>query len=331
MAIEGMTDAPVADTSAADEVSYESIVKKWDATLSEADDADAVAAILKEPESEDESPVEAEAAAVETPAEPAQAAPAPVIEDLLAKARQEAEARAQQKQSRNFEQEIAQAKAEAEALKSRLARNPLEVIKEIGLNPIDLANYAYAEALGEDAPQEFRDKLNQTALERKVEDKLRELERREQEWQQAQQQRETQALIAQLDNELVASVHNVPESFSLMKQAAAQDQTYAYEALVEATNQYFQASGGRLPTAQQAMQIAEAGLERLARLFKAQQKSDAPTQATEGRETRKQSPTKTLSDTDTAEKPSRRAAQPEARDTDAWIRGALRKTVEKPK
>lgn len=320
------TEAPVADTAAADDQSYEAVVKKWDTQLAEADDADAIAAILKEPESDDESPVEDEAPA----AEPAQAAPSPAVEDLLAKARQEAEARSQQKQTRNFEQEIAQARAEAEALRGRLAKNPLAVIKELGLNPIDLANHAYAEALGEDAPQEFRDKLNQTALERKVEDKLRELDQREQQWQQAQQQRETQALISQLDNELVASVQNVPESFALMKQTAAQDQSYAYEALVEATNQYFQASNGRLPTAQQAMQIAEAGLEKLARLFRSQQTSDADTQATEGRETRKQSPTKTLSDTDTAEKPSRRAAQPEARDTDAWIRGALRK-IEKAK
>jgi hypothetical protein len=101
---------------------------------------------------------------------------------------------------------------------------------------------------------------------------------------------------------------------------------YAYEALVEATNQYYQASGGKLPTAQQALQIAEAGLERLNRLFAQEQKtSDAETLATEGSQDRKQSKSKTLSDSDTAERPSRRSAQePDARDTNAWIRHGLR-------
>jgi hypothetical protein len=137
-------------------------------------------------------------------------------------------------------------------------------------------------------------------------------------------------MISQLDNELVANVVNAPDATPLFKQAASRDQNYAYEALVEATNQYYQASGGKLPTAQEALQIAEAGLERLSRLFVAQQQnSDAETQATEGAG-RKQAASKTLSDTDTAERPSRRSAQqPDAHDTDAWIRSALRKTTTK--
>jgi hypothetical protein len=321
--------APANDPYKADDSAFGEIAAVWDAKFQEAhaaDEADATAALMAE------APIPAAEAPVETkeaPEPPKEAPPADVVSDvdaLLAKAREEAEARSRYKQERSFDQEIATARAEAEAFKSRLRQSPLEVIKELGLNPVDFANQAYAEALGDDAPPEFKSKLNQTAIERKVEAKLQELEKREQQWQQAQQQREVQAMISQLDNELVASVQNAPDNYSLFKQAAGRDQNYAYEALVEATNQYYQASGGKLPTAQMALQIAEAGLERLNRLFSGQPKnSDAQTQATEGKEDRKKSSSKSLSDTDTAEKPSRKAQEPDARDTDAWIRAGLRK------
>jgi hypothetical protein len=317
---------PANDPYKADD-SYEEVAAIWDAKFQEAkaaDEADAVAAdavVEEAPVEEAEEPAPAPEAVV-------QAQPDVVsdVDALLARAREEAAARSRYKQERSFEQEIAQAKAEAEALKSRIKQSPLEVIKELGLNPVDLANMAYAEALGDDAPPEFKSKLNQTSIERKVEEKLRELEQREQQWQQAQQQREVQAMISQLDNELVASVVNAPDTTPLFKQAASRDQNYAYEALVEATNQYYQASGGKLPTAQEALQIAEAGLERLNRLFASQQNnSDAQTLATEGKTDRKKSQTKSLSDTDTAERPSRRSSnEPDARDTNAWIRAGLR-------
>ena len=323
--------APSNDPYKADDAAYDEIASVWDAKFQEAkaaDDADALAAEAAEPAL----PPQEDDAADEDIGKPDNSPPALAqpdvvsdVDSLLAKAREEAEQRSRFKQERSFEQEIAQARAEAEALKTRFKQSPLEALKELGLNPIDIANHAYAEALGDDAPPEFKSKLNQTAAERKIEEKLRELEKRDQEWRQAQQQREVQAMISQLDNELVASVQNAPDNYSLFKQAASNDQNYAYEALVEATNQYYQASGGKLPTAQQALQIAEAGLERLNRLFSGKQKtSDAPTQATEGKD-RKKSAGKSLSDTDTAERPSRRSSgEPDARDTNAWIRAGLR-------
>ena len=322
------TQAPNGPHDKADDAVYDEIASVWDAKFQEARTADEADAQVAEKAEEALPPAE-----TKTEAAPAavteQPKPADIISDvdaLLAKAREEAEARTRYKQERNFDQEIAQAKAEAESLKSRVKQSPLEVLKELGLNPVEIANLAYAEALGDEAPAEFKQKLNQTAVERRVEDKLRELEQREQKWQQAQQQREAQAMIAQLDQELVATVHNAPDNHRLFKQVANRDQNYAYEALVEATNQYYQASGGKLPTAQVALQIAEAGLERLNRPFAQEQKdSDAETLATEGKEDRKQSRSKSLSDADTAERPSRRSSQePDARDTNAWIRAGLR-------
>jgi hypothetical protein len=324
------TTAPNGPHDKADDAVYDEIASVWDAKFQEAkvaDDVEAKAAdeIIGKPDNSVEPAADEAPEAVVTE----QAQPPSIVDDvdaLLARAREEAEARTRFKQERSFEQEIATARAEAEALKSRFKQSPLEVIKELGLNPIDLANHAYAEALGDEAPAEFKQKLNQTSMERRVEEKLRELDQREQKWQQAQQQREAQAMIAQLDQELVATVHNAPDNHRLFKQAANRDQNYAYEALVEATNQYYQASGGKLPTAQVALQIAEAGLERLNRLFAQEQKnSDAETLATESKEDRKKSGSKSLSDSDTAERPSRRSAQePDARDTNAWIRHGLR-------
>lgn len=323
------TSVPNGPHDKADDAVYDEIASVWDAKFQEAkaaDEADAKAADAQE----EAAPVETKADEAPPEAVTEQAQQPSIIDDvdaLLAKAREEAEARTRFKQERSFEEEVAKARAEAEALRSRLKQSPLEVIKELGLNPIDLANHAYAEALGDEAPPEFKQKLNQTSVERRVEEKLRELEQREQKWQQAQQQREVQAMIAQLDQELVATVHNAPDNHRLFKQAATRDQNYAYEALVEATNQYYQASGGKLPTAQQALQIAEAGLERLNRLFAQEQQksSDAETLATEGKEDRKKSGSKSLSDSDTAERPSRRSSQePDPRDTNAWIRAGLR-------
>lgn len=317
------TRNPANDAYSGDNETYGEIAAVWDAKFQEAreaDEADAQAAQEGEPAVAEEAPEPAVEAAP-----PAESPTRVAADELLQRARQEAEERGRYRQERNFEQEIEAARREAESFKSRVRQSPLEVIKELGLNPIDLANMAYADALGDDAPEEFKSKLNQTSVERRVEDKLRELERREQEWQQAQQQREAQGMIAQLDNELVSTVLNAPDSYTLFKQAAINDQNYAYEALVEATNQYYQASGGKLPTAQQALQIAEAGLERLNRIFSSKQNSDAETQATEGDKGRKPPKTKSLSDTDTAEKPTRRSEQePDARDTNAWIRAGLR-------
>jgi hypothetical protein len=320
------TQAPNGPHDRADDAVYDEIANVWDTKFQEAKAADEVDAQAADAAEEVVADAPAEKLSKSDSIEPVQPSIVDDVDALLARAREEAEARTRYKSERNFEQEITAARAEAEALKSRMRQSPLEVIKELGLNPIDLANFAYAEALGDEAPAEFKQKLNQTSVERRVEEKLRELEQREQKWQQAQQQREAQAMISQLDQELVASVHNAPDNYRLFKQAAGRDQSYAYEALVEATNQYYQASGGKLPTAQVALQIAEAGLERLNRLFAQDKKSsDAETLATEGKEDRKQSRSKSLSDSDTAERPSRRSSQePDARDTNAWIRAGLR-------
>jgi hypothetical protein len=316
---------PYADNSA-----FEEVAAIWDAKFQEAKTADEADAAQAEQAETQEAPAPAAAEGGEVVPEAAPAAQ-DSVEDLLARARQEAETRTRVKQERNFEQEIANARAEAEGLKARLKQSPteaLKVIKELGLNPLDYANYAYAEALGDDAPKEFKDKLNQTALERKVEEQLQQIRREREEWQQAQQTSASQALVTQLDNELVGLVHNVPDTAPFLKKAAVQDKHFAYEALVEATKQLHEALGGQLPTSQQALQVAEAGMERLRRFFQDENSSDAKTLATGGEMDRKPSNSKTLSDTDTAEKPSRRTQDPDPRDTDAWIRRGIR-TIKK--
>lgn len=266
----------------------------------------------------------------------AQEAPARAsVEELLEKARQEAAGLSEKRSLSAAEAELANARQELARLQAQIAQDPLGLLKGAGHDPLDLANRTYLSELGDQAPEDFKKKLEQSDLRQEFEAFKKAQEEREEAQRVEMQQRESQAVISQLDNELVQTVQNVPEQYEVVRRIAGNDPQYAYQALVEATTEYWKATGGkRFPTAQQALQIAEAGLARIERAVIGNKNTIAKTPAPEStQQPREQRLTKTLSDTETSERTSRREVEHDPTDFNYWagkaVKAVLKKRVSK--
>ncbi len=272
----------------------------------------------------------------EAPA-PAEAPPAPApakesAAELLAKAREEAKRFEEARKYQQYEQEAKRYKEEKEQLLGRLAKKDPAVLRELGIDPIEYANSAYAEALGDQAPEDFKKKLDQTDVRSEIAALRQEIERRDREREEQAQLAQQQAYVQQYDQQLIAAVQNPPQQgYETFTRAAKKSPQVAYQALVDATTAYFKESGGRFPSQEVAMQIAEAALGEIRAALLDEDTTIAKTPAKESKESELRKPqlTRTLSDTDTAERTSRREEIHDPMDFDYWAKQGVNEILRK--
>lgn len=244
-------------------------------------------------------------------------------EDLLSQAKRAAAERSSQKEQSNYQSLLEQAKQEMQEFKDSLLKDPIGRLKELGYDPLDLANEAFERELGDDAPEDLKKKFSENNLERKIEARLEEFEKRQKEREAQEVQRQIEASANQLDQEIVAQLQDVPEQYGTLAKAAKRDVQAAYQTVIDGIVEYANITE-KLPTAQQALQIAEESLSRFARLISDEQETTPREEAPVEEGTRRQRNRPTLSDADTSERPNRRTDDEDPFDTEVAVKRAMR-------
>lgn len=263
------------------------------------------------------------APAPEAPA-PAEAAPesAPPLtsKQLSLLAEKEAELLVRRRELDAKERAFQEQHSSLEALRARLREQPAAVLRELGMSDLGaLAGQLWAEELGDAAPPEFRQKVNervQASKQKEVEQRIAELEKKAQ---QAASEAAFQAKVQYLDREINEFRREVPQDLKFLKRLATASPDEAYQQMTYVAAHAV--NNGQWPSARE---IARALDDQLRAEWERLRPDDlpAPTQppaTPEGQ--RKLTPT--ISSADTAETPDRTSAEGKLMPDDYYIqRGA---------
>lgn len=239
--------------------------------------------------------------AEESPAEPTEEAPSVFsAQQLQALAREEERIRLERDALKGKVEE--QVKSEIEKFKAEFIQSfvedPAKYVTEQGIDPYDMGNLFFAEALGEEAPDDLRqvrtqyqDKLRYKKLEKQLEEQKRMAE--EQRQQIAIQQR-----AEVVDQEIKAVTASLGEDTPWLSRVAS---TYGSESVNEALAQHYYSyiQQGQWPSVKQVAQEVEQGLAEQASFYapaKVENKQPAKSIQTQTTESKDAITPKALSD-----------------------------------
>ena len=202
--------------------------------------------------------------------------------------------------------EVQEAKTAAEReisqLREQFQNDPAGALKTLGIeNPGEYANRLWYAELGDDAPEEFKNKVHQ----QRTEQRLRELEQLNKETEEkannARQQAVIDVKVQNMADDIKGLVSDIPaDAFPYLRREADANSSEVLKAFGELGETMI--AQGQYPTATQMAQLLEQGIAEQISVHSPQQASPPAQDTQSAAPTRK--PTTTLSDADTTQKPN---------------------------
>ncbi len=210
------------------------------------------------------SPVEHSAAGiVEKPEVPGAAAPAPAVEvpitskQLSLLAEKEAQLLLRERQLAERERQLQSSQESRDEILGRLKRETAQVLREAGLSDLGaVAGELWAAELGDDAPPEFRQKVQErsaAAKNKELEQRLVDLEKRAAE---AANQAAFQTRVELMDRDMKQTLADVPSEMKFLKRLATVSPEEAYRTVATIAAHEIQQTG-RWPNARDVAKFVD--------------------------------------------------------------------------
>jgi hypothetical protein len=219
-------------------------------------------------------------------------------------ARQQAALFRQEQELRRQREELKKQQEAVATFRERLRRNPTQALKEMGIeNAADVAAQMWNEALGDKAPEEFKRQQQAKLLDMKAEEAAKKLEEYEQRMQQAVQQAEYNMRVQTKDDEIKTFMKDVPQDLKFVKRQIEKDPQSALQLFYNvAISQITQGNWGF-----SARDIAKALDDELqSELSNYRDLFSEPSEAKDSHVNTPRKTSKTLTNSDSVEKPDKK-------------------------
>ena len=165
-------------------------------------------------------------------------------EEPALKARQLAVLQRQEQALKEREAKIKETEAAFEQFKALLSTNPTAALEKIGVaDPGAVALDIWNTALGDEAPEDFKQKLAERKTTSQVEQLRAELEQQKHFMQQQLQQAQQQAVLKAKADEIRSFTSSIPEEYSFIRRLASHNQEEALRSIAVLTESAYQQNG----------------------------------------------------------------------------------------